>query len=201
MAQDFYGYQQTLVMINLIETLQQRLGYAPLRKIDPNTQEIAGGAAVNVLAQSIIPAVSAGLYKITRSEEGARLVLRGNFSTGIAEALFGDKTDTLLDNISSYADVDRKTTLAQLERAGEVTVKIINENAATEPRETAVMSFMKEQRNTILHYLPAALQIGLLLNDTTMDDKTNKMDGPVSGLMHKIEKVFSGAPPEEPATK
>lgn len=188
-------------MINLIETIQQRLGYAPLQKVDPNTQEIASGAAIDVLAQSIIPAVAAGLYKITRSEEGARLVLRGNFSTGIAEALFGENTDTLLDNISSYADVDRKTALTQLERAGEAAVKIINENATTDPREPAVILFMKEQRNTILHYLPAALQIGLLLNDTTMDDKTNKMDGPISGLMHKIEKVFSGAPPEAPATK
>ncbi|HVX48921.1 MAG TPA: hypothetical protein VHB48_02150, partial [Chitinophagaceae bacterium] len=55
----------------------------------------------------------------------------------------------------------------------------------------AVSNFMKAQRDNILHYLPASLQIGKLLDDETLDDRTNKMDGPVSGFMHTIEKVFS----------
>lgn len=188
-------------MINLIETLQKRLGYAPLQKVDPNTQEIEKGKSVNLLAQSVIPAVAAGLYKITRSKEGAVMLLRGNFSTGWAEALFGENADMLVDNVSTYANVDRKKVLVEIERTGEEAVKIIQENINTEPREDAVMTFMKDQRNIILHYLPATLQIGLLLHDTTIDDKTNKMDGPVSGLMHKIEKAFSGTPPEEPQVK
>jgi len=37
------------------------------------------------------------------------------------------------------------------------------------------------------------LQIGKLLNDSTLDDRTNKMEGPISGLMHAIEKKFSDA--------
>jgi hypothetical protein len=185
-------------MVNMIETLQQRLGHSPLQKVNPNTQEVDKVAGVNMLAQAIIPAVTAGLYKVTRSPQGAQMVLRGNFSTGWAEALFGENADMLVNNVATYAAVDHKKVLLEIERTGEAAVKIIQENITTEPRDQAVMSFMKEQRNTILHYLPAALQIGLLLDDTTIDDKTNKMDGPISGLMHKIEKAFSGTPPEEP---
>jgi hypothetical protein len=31
------------------------------------------------------------------------------------------------------------------------------------------------------------------LQDETIDDRTNKMEGPISNLMHNIEKGFSSA--------
>ena len=31
-----------------------------------------------------------------------------------------------------------------------------------------------------------------LLNDDSLDDRTNKMEGPISNLMHTIENKFSG---------
>ena len=51
---------------------------------------------------------------------------------------------------------------------------------------------MSGQRHNILVYLPAALQLGDLLNDNAMDDRTNKMEGPVSNFMHNIENKLSG---------
>jgi hypothetical protein len=41
-------------------------------------------------------------------------------------------------------------------------------------------------------HLPAAMQLGYLLNDNAMDDRTNKMEGPVSSFMHTIENKLSG---------
>jgi hypothetical protein len=41
-------------------------------------------------------------------------------------------------------------------------------------------------------YLPAALQIGQLLANDDLDDRTHKMEGPISNLMHSFEKRFSG---------
>ena len=52
---------------------------------------------------------------------------------------------------------------------------------------------MLTQRNNILPYLPAALQTGKLLNENTLDDRTNKMKGPVSNFVHSIESMLSGA--------
>jgi hypothetical protein len=51
---------------------------------------------------------------------------------------------------------------------------------------------MSDQRHHILVYLPASLQLGELLNDSGMDDQTNKMEGPISNLVHNIENKFSG---------
>ena len=50
---------------------------------------------------------------------------------------------------------------------------------------------MNGQRHNILVYLPAALSMGDVLDDETLDDKTNKMEGPVSSFMHKIENTLS----------
>ena len=88
---------------------------------------------------------------------------------------------------------------ASFRRAGNEAANIIRTNAAGVKTAAAddVISYMKDQRNNILHYLPAALQLGALLDDDTLDDHTHKMDGPISGLMHSIEKAFSGAPPAE----
>jgi hypothetical protein len=55
-----------------------------------------------------------------------------------------------------------------------------------------VRNYMNSQRHNILVYLPAALNIGDVLNDEGLDDKTNKMEGPVSNFMHKIENTLSG---------
>ena len=46
-------------------------------------------------------------------------------------------------------------------------------------------------RHIILSHLPGAIEIGSILNDNTLDDRTNKMNGPVSGIMHSIEKTFA----------
>jgi len=46
---------------------------------------------------------------------------------------------------------------------------------------------MNSQRHTILSHLPAVLKIGDTLNEETFDDRTNKMEGPVSSFLHKIE--------------
>jgi len=34
--------------------------------------------------------------------------------------------------------------------------------------------------------------MGDILNDDTLDDRTNKMEGPISNFMHSIENKFSG---------
>jgi hypothetical protein len=50
---------------------------------------------------------------------------------------------------------------------------------------------MNDQRHQVLVYLPAPLQLGDLIHDESLDDRTNKMEGPVSNFMHKIEDKLS----------
>lgn len=188
---------------NIIELLQQALNSKPLQKISPNTQEVDKSAAdtsnASKLQQAVIAAVLTGLYKITRTHEGAETVLGGNISTTWGDTLFGDSKEALVNRIVEYGVTSPAAVNGEIEMAGAEAATIIKNNAGGNKTAGAddVIAYMKDQENNILQYLPAALQLGALLDDDTLDDHTHKMDGPISGLMHKIEKAFSGTPPAE----
>jgi hypothetical protein len=191
---------------NIIELLQQTLNSKPLQKVSPNTQEVDKSAAdttnASKLLQAVIAAVLTGIYKITRTHEGAENIVGGNISTGWGDLLFADNKESLISRIAKYSVSSPAAVSGEIEMAGNEAAALIKTNAGGNKAATAddVISYMKGQRNNILHYLPAALQLGALLDDDTLDDHTHKMDGPISGLMHSIEKAFSGTPPAEEAT-
>ncbi len=192
-------------MTNIIELLQQALNSKPLQKVSPNTQDVKAKAAdtsnASKLQQAVIAAVLTGTYKITRTHEGAEEILSGNISTSWGSLLFGDNKDTVVTRIAEYSVTSPAAASAEIEMAGFEAAVIIRANAGGTKTATAddVITYMKDQRNKILQYLPAALQLGALLDDDTLDDHTHKMDGPISGLMHSIEKAFSGTSPAEEA--
>jgi len=180
--------------MNLVETIQQNLGFEPLQKIDPNTQEVAVNTnSEAALAQAAIPSVLIALYKYTLSDEGAEDVIREKFSTEWVNAFFGKNMGIATMKIADYASASTQHAYEIMEAVAVEAVKQVQRNEAGDQEATVVKKFMNDQRNNILHYLPASLQIGKLLNDSTLDDRTNKMEGPISGLMHAIEKKFSDA--------
>ena len=67
----------------------------------------------------------------------------------------------------------------------------VKENLPADATIKDVKFFFSAHINHILLYLPAELNMGELLNDTTLDDKTNKMEGPMSSLMQSIGAAFS----------
>ena len=180
--------------MNLVETIQQKLGFEPLQKIDPNTQEVAVNTnSEAALAQAAIPSVLIALYKYTLSDEGADDVIRENISTEWVNALFGENIGMATAKIADYASVSAQHAYEVMESVAVEAVKQVQQNEAGDEEAAIVKKFMNDQRHNILMYLPASLQIGKLLNDSTLDDRTNKVEGPISGLMHAIEKKFSDA--------
>ena len=192
---------------NITELLQEALNSKPLQKVNPNTQDVTSAAVdtsnASKLLQAVISAVLTGLYKVTRTHEGAEQVMGGNISTTWGDLLFGDNKDVVISRIAKYAVASPAAVTGEIELAGLEAAGIIRTNAGGSKTASAddVIAYMKGQRNDILHYLPAVLQLGALLDDDTLDDHTNKMDGLVSGLMHSIEKAFSGTPPAEETNK
>ena len=188
---------------NIITQLQGALNSKPLQKIDPNTHEVEAAAVdtsnAGKLQQAVIPAVLTGMYKMTRTVDGAAQLIGGNLSTNWGDLLFGENKAMLISRIAQYAVASPAAAEGEIELAGSEAAAIIKTTAAGTKTATPedVIIYLKDQRNNILHYLPAALQLGALLQDDTLDDHTHKMDGPVSGLMHSIEKAFSGASPAE----
>ncbi len=179
---------------NLVKTLQEAAGFDPLQKVDPNTQD-ADRSKLNkpgLLAQAIIPAVLVGFYKYSRDEKNAANIINRNASGDWPRLIFGSSRE-LRANIADYAGIPVGEAEREIGILSELAADKIRENVGPGADGKKVKEYLTLQRNDILHYLPAALQLGDMLNDNTLDDRTNKMEGPVSNAMHKIEQIFAGS--------
>lgn len=183
-----------MININLLEVIEHNLGLPPLQKIDPNTQEVNENKVqsnTEKLSQAAITAVMAGLYLFATYKEGAEAILRGNKSTDWVDTVFKTRKQEAIRRVAEYAEVPIEKAAALMDQVAREVVRITSEQVQGEARPNEVNEFFTQQRDKILQYLPAALQMGQLLKDDTLDDRTNKMRGPVSGFMHIVEKVFS----------
>lgn len=179
--------------INIITAVQENLGYPPLQKVDPNADHSNNGhdEPKPVFSQAAIPAILTAMYKYAQSDTGAEELLRGGVSTDWVSKLFHGHDQEAIQKIKSYAVEGEAYATIKLNVIASEAVGIMKENINSEDGIKGVKDFFHNQRNNILLYLPPSLQLGSLLNDDTVDDATNKMEGPVSGLMHSIGAVFS----------
>lgn len=180
--------------INLLETVQTQMGYPPLQKIDPNTQMITADNSTSdehLFSQAAIPAILTALYKYSRTDEGAENILRGTISIGWLDIIFGDNKKHIIQKIATYSILPKEIAETKLNTIAVNAVNSIKENLHPETTIHGVKNFLADQSPNILLYLPASLQIGEILNDNTLDDRTNKMEGPLSNLMHAIGGQFS----------
>lgn len=179
---------------NIVEAVQQKLGYAPLQKIDPNTQDsqLHEHSAAQRLAQAAIPAVLTALYKFTRTDDGCHAIISGNEKDKWLSLIYGGKEHEAAEKVAAYSGINYNESIHQMENIADESVRILQEVAGNDTSCEKIKNYMNFQRHHILVHLPAALDLGHLLNDEALDDRTNKMEGPVSNFMHKIEDTFSG---------
>ena len=181
---------------NIIESIQKSLGYPELQKIDPNTQEVKKPGDLspeNYLGQAAIPAVLTGIYKFTRTEEGNAEILKGELKGILLSIIFGSSKNEVVEKVSKYTGNSVDYTSDKMEDIARAAVRVIREHLKNEPSGSSVKDLLTAQRHNILVYLPASLQLGEVLKDETLDDRTNKMEGPVSGVMQSIGQVFSAS--------
>ncbi len=188
--------------INLLKQVQENLHFPALKKIDPTTQDITDSKDSNVsdFSQTALPAVLTGLYKYSATDEGANEILKADYETNWVSKIFDENTTRIIDNIATGAGSTRLASYEQMNNIADEAVKITIENLPENAVPKDVKLFLSNQVNNILPYLPASLHVGDLLDDSTLDDNTNKMAGPVSSLMHSIGSVFS-TPESENDTK
>ena len=190
--------------INILEELRKNVGMEPLLKVDPNTQEVkvtSDKEKENKLMQAIVPAVVAGVYDCVRSEEGLDFLASNKSTPDWLELFFGKNAPEVKQRLVIYTDNSGDAVQTHFNSVASEAVKVLR-NAATEnERRSSIRAIVGTQRDFFLPYLPAELKIGLLLEDTTMDDRTNKMEGPVSSLMHKIETMITGQESKEEANR
>ncbi len=180
--------------INILTTVQENLHYPALHKIDPNTQQVINDGATepsNDFSQAAIPAVLTGLYKYSITDNGAQEILRGDYSTNWVTKIFEENKTDIIDKIADYVHSSKEFSIEHLNSIATEAVKVTRENMPAEATPKDVKIFFSNQLKNILPYLPSALHVGDLLDDTTLDDNTNKMEGPISSLMHAIGSAFS----------
>lgn len=180
---------------NLIETIQKNLQYPALKKIDPNTGQTGNKvhqSTVGLLAQSAIPAVLTGLYKLSRIDDGCAAILNAKGNYDSIKTIFGENEDQVVEKVAHYSGVSANQAQSHLENIADESIKVLKESVGETGEPQKLKQFMSDQRHSILVYLPASLTLGDLLEDKTLDDQTNKMEGPVSGFMHKMENKLSG---------
>jgi hypothetical protein len=179
--------------MNLPELLQQHFNYTPLQKIDPNTQEVHQlQAPTAAMGQAGIAAILTGLYKFSRSHAGAETIIRGEVSPNWVQTIFAPQHKEVIKRVADYAHHDFVDTEIKLNTIACKAIEIIRNAVSPEYKISDVKELMGNQFTTILLYLPAALQMGELMNDDTLDDRTHKMEGPLSSLMQSIGSGFSG---------
>jgi hypothetical protein len=186
--------------IDLLETVQKNLGYPALQKIDPNTQAVAENENIpgeDMFSQAAIPATLTALYKYVQADAGAAEVLRGDPSTNWADKIFPENKKEVLSTIAAYSKKTDQAVHLKLNEIAAEAVKLTRQQLPANAGIKEIKLFFSNQRNNILLYLPATLNMGSLLHDDTLDDNTNKMEGPISSLMHSIGNAFSTPVTEE----
>jgi len=176
--------------LNLLQSIRQNLGYPELQKIDPNTgQENLPDGNENELAQAAIPALIISLYKYTRGDEGAEKVLCNGISQQWLPSILGAACEEAVANVAEYANSSKEKTSHEMELIAKEAIRLIRENSPVAVND--VKTILAAEKNNALLYLPPGLHLGDLLNDTTIDDKTHKMEGPVSSFMNALGNAFS----------
>jgi len=176
------------MVTNLVDAIQKSLGYPPLEKVDPNSQEIKGAkkmSSAQKLPQAAIPAVLAAMIKYSDGPDGINL-LTLHENRNWLETFYGGKEKEAVKKVANYAGVSEDEAQRNMEDISNEAVRLVIDSVKNADAEK-LRSYMNSQRHTILSHLPAVLKMGDILNEETFDDRTNKMEGPVSSFLHKIE--------------
>jgi hypothetical protein len=179
--------------MNIIETVQKNLGFNALEKIDPNTQQTAGKEFTlgnNALAQAGIPAILLGIYN--RLEQNPDMAILDIDQPGsLLERVFGKSTEPVVEKIYNYSKFPDKHSVQQLEHIASESMRVVKENIGDGANESSIRNFVAKNKPDILLYLPPSLELGTILQNNNLDDRTGKMEGPISSLMHNVEKAFN----------
>ena len=179
--------------INLLETVQQNLGYPALQKIDPNTQQIVEDSNTpneHKFSQAAIPAVLISLCKYVQTDEGAKDVLANENNTNWVAKIFDDNSKQAVETIAAYSKQSNEEPVSKMNFIATEAINIAQKNIANDATVEKLKTFFDNEKTNILLYLPTALHLGVIINNGTIDDSTNKMEGPFSSLMQSIGSIF-----------
>jgi len=183
---------------HLVTSLQEYFGYPPLQKIDPNTQEIAGGDDHQPfrLGQAIIPTAIVGIARFLSTEQGLRSFRSGETYPNWGSRIFGRNNIELCKRIADYSNLRWEEVTPKMHEVIDRAFWMIRSKGIVNDDE--LRNFIEHEKNLTLIFLPATLKLGELLGNDALDDRTHKMEGPVSNFIKKLGGSFDSAEQKSP---
>ncbi len=180
---------------NIVTALQEKMGFAPFEKIDPNApqgkRELWLAKDANHFTQVAAITVLVGIYEMGSKPAGAASLMNSANSGNILSVIFGDKKSEVVWAVSRYGDENIDTTSDEMSSIAATAITMIKSSVGEKAEDDKVAAFIAAQRHHILVHLPPDLHLGNIVNDNAIDDETNKMEGPVSAMVHFFEDLFA----------
>lgn len=179
--------------INIVEAIQKRLGTTSINKIDVNTShqsETKHPAKTDEGMQAAASAVLVALYRFGKTDEGAASIARDGNRNWL-QTIFMNKEEVAIDRVAKYSNNSADDCRNVMTEIADEAVQEVHRNVGKDATPEKVKAYISSQRHNILSYLPAELEMGKLLDDPVLDDRTNKMEGPVSSFLHWIENLMA----------
>jgi hypothetical protein len=190
----FPSFKERTIM-NILESIARNLGFGQLQKIDPNTQQVSsedpqhGTASIG---QAAVPAVLLGIFNKLDENQDTTWLTGTTAAGNWMNVIFGAQAKKVAERIVAYARVSENSGAHDIEHIAAESVRVVKDFVAGKSA-SEVSAFVAANRNLVLLHLPASLEIGKLLQNNNLDDRTNKMEGPVSSFMHKLEGQFNSS--------
>ena len=181
--------------MHIVQTIQKNLGFSSIEKIDPNTQQVPGSDQLlgnNAMAQAAIPAILLGIFNRLEQNPDPEVLYEAP-PASLLESIFGKSADAVANQIAEYSKIKDKHILQELEHIASEAVRVIREELGENPTESHVRRFVTNNKRYTLLYLPPSLELGSILHNNNLDDRTGKMEGPVSSFMRKVENTFNSS--------
>lgn len=188
--------------VNLLEAVIKNLGFAP-HKVDPNEQEVKELDKLSPdekLHQAAVPAALTAFSLFAVTGKGYETIMNSVLKEQHPD-IFAGKQQEIAERIAQYSGTTTGKAKQVMASVVQEAMRIVQNEKDRGVSMDKIKNSMDDQRQTILQYLPPALQLGELLEDGSMDDPTHKMKGPMSNLAHVFEKKLPGGekPPEKKA--
>jgi len=177
---------------NIVKSIEDRLRDRPMKTMDPNTQDAGDEQEQSPKAlyhRAIISAALAGLLEFSRKDQNMQDLLANRADKDYSEQIFHHHFEELEKKIRAYSGYSGGNPKEDFNFVLQELVDIVGAQTAGDAH--AAKDFLSNQRANILSYLPGDLHTGQLLDNGTIDDRTNKMHGPFSDFTHWIEQLFS----------
>jgi hypothetical protein len=183
-----------------LKDIQEQMGFPPLQKIDPNTGDVKESIpdSRTRLGQAAIPAGVTAVAKFASSEMGLAKLAEGPEGKDWVDEILGGQTHAVISRVADYAGVDQATASRTLGDAIRQTVHNGAHIHVNSDPSSSQRAYYAGLLSEALTFLPAAIPMGEVMDDNTIDDGTHKMEGPLSSIAHSIEKVFSDIHSENP---